>query len=142
MVMNFKWFRNSPKLLNMIGEYPPVFIPDNDEIMTFLQEAVVDEDEYLRFRISERFNMVMKSLFDSHKKDKLEPEYQGMFEDMNEKVKLYIDEEKTEGANKAKAIVLCKDLGLNTSKLTQEEWRVLMKVLSNAKQVKRAKKRK
>jgi len=40
-------------------------VPENDEIMTFLQQAVIDEVEYLRYRISERFNMVMKSLFNA-----------------------------------------------------------------------------
>ncbi len=42
--------------------------------MVLLQEAVVDEDEYLRHRISERFNLVVKSLFERHKKDELLPE--------------------------------------------------------------------
>ena len=117
-------------------------VPENDEIMAFLQEAVVDEDEYLRFRISERFNMVMKSLFNNHKNDKLEPEYQGMLDDMKEQVDTFIDTQKTEPINKAKAIVLCKQLCLNAANLTDEEWRVLMKVLGNAKQLKRTNKRK
>lgn len=45
---------------------------------------MIDEDEYLRYRISERFNMVMKSLFDSHKKDKPSPGYARMLADMKE----------------------------------------------------------
>lgn len=117
-------------------------VPDGDETMAFLQEAVVDEDEYLRYRISERFNLVMKSLFDSHKKDKLPPEQSDMLTDMKEQVKTYIDVQKTEPVNKAKAIVLCKQLGLNASKLTDEEWRVLMKVLDNSAPIHRVKKRK
>lgn len=72
-----------------IKENAPV--TDNDDIMAFLSEAVIDEDEYLRHRISERFNMVIKSLFDSHKKNKLELGYRGMLEDMKDKGKLYID---------------------------------------------------
>jgi transcriptional regulator with XRE-family HTH domain len=42
---------------------------DGDEVLTLLQESVVNEDEYLRYRISERFNGLMKSLFDAHKFD-------------------------------------------------------------------------
>ena len=61
---------------------------------------------------------------------------------MKEMVESFLDTQKTETTNKAKAIVLCKELGLNTAKLDDEEWRVLMKVLGNAKQVKRANKRK
>ena len=44
-----------------------------DEILAFLQNAAINEDEYLRFRISERFNAIMKSLFETHKTDKLSP---------------------------------------------------------------------
>lgn len=111
-------------------------------MMAFLQEAVVDEDEYLRYRISERFNLVMKSLFDAHKKDKLPPEQADMLAEMKEDVETFLDTQKTETANKGKAIVLCKKLGLNTSKLNDEEWRVLMKVLDAAAPVRRVKKRK
>ncbi|GHU81741.1 hypothetical protein FACS1894191_8670 [Clostridia bacterium] len=117
-------------------------VPENDEMMAFLQQSVVDEDEYLRYRISERFNMVMKSLFDHHKADKLPPEQSDMLADMKEHVHTYLDVRKDETANKAKAIVLCKQLGLNASKLTDEEWRVLMKVLDGSAPMKRAKKRK
>ena len=119
-----------------------VTIPENDEMMTFLQEAVVDEDEYLRFRISERFNAVMKSLFDRHKKDELAAEYQGMLDNMKEQIETFIDARKTESAAKSKATMLCKQLGLNTSKLTDEDWRVLMKILEDSTFVKRTKKRK
>ena len=45
-----------------------------DEVMDFLQNSVIDEDEFLRFRISERFNALVKSLFEAHKKDGLPPE--------------------------------------------------------------------
>ena len=92
-------------------------VPENNEIMAFLQQSVIDEDEYLRYRISERFNMVMKSLFDHHKTDKLPPEQSDMVSEMKEQVQTYLDAQKTEPANKAKAIVLCKQLGLNASKL-------------------------
>ena len=61
-------------------------VPDDDEMMTFLQQSVVNEDEYLRFRISERFNLVMKSLFDNHKTDKLPPEQADMLNEMKEDV--------------------------------------------------------
>jgi hypothetical protein len=34
-------------------------VEDNDEVMAFLQNSVIDEDEFLRFRISERFNVII-----------------------------------------------------------------------------------
>lgn len=48
------------------------------------------------------------------------------FEDhtvLEEHASTFLELQKTETAAKAKAIYLCKDLGLNTSKLTAEEWR-------------------
>ena len=49
-------------------------VPDGDKMLAFLRESVVDEDEYLLYRISERFSMVMKSMFESHQKDKVPPD--------------------------------------------------------------------
>lgn len=117
-------------------------ISDNDEVLAFLRQSVVDEDEYLRYRISERFNMLMVSLFEAHKKDKLSPEQAEAMADMKEQIDTFLDARKTESASKAKAIVMCKNLGLNTAKLTDEEWRVLMKTLENSAPVRRVKKRK
>jgi hypothetical protein len=104
-------------------------VEDNDEVMAFLQNSVIDEDEFLRFRISERFNGIMKSLFDAHRKDKLPPEQAEVINNMRDMVQIYLDKRQTESANNAKSILLCKQLGLNASKLSDEEWRVLMKVL-------------
>jgi transcriptional regulator with XRE-family HTH domain len=117
-------------------------VEDNDEVMAFLQNSVIDEDEFLRFRISERFNTIMKSLFDAHRKDSLPPEQTEVINDMKDMVQTYLSDRKTENESKAKAILLCKQLGLNASKLTDEEWRVLMKTLENAAPLRRVKKRK
>jgi len=47
---------------------------NNDEIIAYLHEAIVGEDDYLRHRISERFDDMMKSLFAAHKEDALPDE--------------------------------------------------------------------
>ena len=57
-------------------------VADNDEHIALLQELVVDEDDYLRYRISERFNLIMKSLFDAHKKDALPNEQADTLQDL------------------------------------------------------------
>ena len=75
-------------------------ISDSDELMTFLQLSAVNEDEYLRYRISERFNMVMTSLFETHKKDKPLPEQAEAMTDIKEAVDTFMDAQKTESANK------------------------------------------
>jgi len=117
-------------------------VPDGDTMLAYIQESGVDEDEYLRYRISERFTMLMKSMFEAHKKDKVPPEQADMLADMKEQLETYLGTRKTESAAKAKAILLTKQIGLNTAALTDEEWRVLMKVLESSSIVRRAKRRK
>lgn len=114
---------------------------DNDEIIAYLQEAMIDEDDYLRHRISERFNDLMKSLFAAHKKDPLPAEQSATVEEIKEQMQTYLDTQKTESAQRAKAVVLCKQLGLNAAKLTDEEWRVLMKVLERSEKFKQGRRR-
>jgi len=74
------------------------YTPDSDkqdEVLAFLQNAAVNEDEYLRFRISERFNSLLKSLFEAHKTDKLSPEHNETIEDMKAMMQGYVEDKKT-----------------------------------------------
>ena len=103
-----------------------------DEILEFLQNSVIDEDEFLRYRISERFNDILKSLFEAHIKDGLSEEQTEVVNDIKEMVQSYLQNRKTETEAKAKVILLCKQLGLNASKLDDEELRVLIKVLERS----------
>ena len=103
----------------------------------FMQNVIIDEDEYLRFRISDRFNKIMKRLFDAHKDDKLLPEHTETIEDMRGLLQTYMTDRKMESESKAKALLLCKQLGLNASKLDDEEWRVMMKILESSPLLKR-----
>ena len=57
-------------------------VGDRDEVMNFLQNAVINEDEFLRYRISERFNGLIKSLLDAHRGDPLSPKHTEAIEDM------------------------------------------------------------
>ena len=57
-------------------------------------------------------------------------------------VKSYLTDRKTESEGKAKIILLCKQLGLNVSKLDDEELRVLVKVLERSPLAKRGGRRK
>lgn len=115
-------------------------ISANDEIIGFLQQSVVDEDEYLRYRISERFNLLIKNMFEAHKKDALPDEQADVIKDMKECAECYLAEKGNPA--RAKLIVLAKQIGLNLSELTDEETVVLMKALRRSEKVKRIKKRK
>ena len=107
-------------------------VTDGDAVIEFLQSSVIDEDEFLRSRISERFNTILKSLFEAHKKDVLPPEQAETMIEMKELVQGYLEDRKTETAAKAQVILLCKQLNLNPSKLSEEELRVLVKVLMDS----------
>jgi len=113
-----------------------------DEILAFLQNAAINEDEYLRFRISERFNAIMKSLFDAHKTDKLSPEHNEIIEDMKNMMHGYVEDKKTDGAVMAKFYTLCKQLGLNAKNLTEDEQKAMMKALEKSPILKRGGRRK
>lgn len=117
-------------------------VDGRDEVMAFLQNSVIDEDEFLRYRISERFNDIMKSLFDAHRKDALPPEQTEVINDMKELVNAYLTDSTSETENKHKAILFCKHIGLNATKLNDEEWRVLISVLERSEKYKRMNKRK
>jgi len=107
-------------------------VEDNDEVMAFLQNSVIDEDEFLRYRISERFNAIMKSLFDEHRKDGLPQEQSEVIDDMKEMVQTYLTE-KDRAPDRAKVIVFAKQIGLNLTKLTDDEIIILTKALENSK---------
>ena len=114
-------------------------IEDDDEVMALLQEAMIDEDDYLRMRISERFNDVVRSLFAAHKRDALEGEQNEALEEMRDLVGLYLDEKKGRGEGRAKVTVLAKQLGLNVNNLSDDEILVMTKVLESSNRFKQAK---
>lgn len=109
----------------------------DEEIMTFLSEAAVDENEYLRYRISERFNVMLCSLFDLHKKDVLSDEQTDILKGYKEDMKLYMDTKEKEGVQRGKVILFAKNMGLNLSCLTNEEIEIFTKVVNKSEKVKR-----
>ena len=117
-------------------------VDDGDNYMKILQEAVVDEDEYLRFRITERFSLLMKALFDTHKKDALPNEQMDVLNEIKSGYQAYQANKETETAQRAKFTLLAKQIGLNVSKLTDEEVRVLVKALQDSDLYKKARRRK
>jgi len=121
-------------------------VPENDKTMAWLEELVVDEDEYLRYKISERFNLVIKSLFDKYESEALPLEQAPeIITYMKKFIQTYLDasdsENPKESAN-AKGIFLCGVLGVSTSKFSDNEWDVLNKILDNSELLKRLNERK
>ncbi len=117
-------------------------IADGDDYMKILQEAIVDEDEYLRFRITERFSILMKALFDAHKKDALPDEQASVMDEIKAGYQSYLTNKDNENAQRAKMTLLAKQIGLNIAKLSNEEIAVLMKALQDSDLYKKSRRRK
>ena len=113
---------------------------DNDEILATLRDAFVNEDEFLRYRISERFNEVIKSLFEAHKKDTISKESEAVLNEIKEGVEIYF--ENRSEPTMAQAVLFAKKIGLNLSTLTDEQFKALMKALEGSKYYKVASKNK
>jgi transcriptional regulator with XRE-family HTH domain len=105
---------------------------DGDGVISLLQEAVVNEDEYLRYRISERFNAIMKSLFDAHKKDALPDGQADVLREMKTALEDFPARQESEEKARWKMGFLAKQIGLNISGLTDEETAILMKALQKS----------
>jgi len=111
-------------------------VTDKDEMITLLGEAIVDEDEYLRYRISERFSEMMKSIYDTHKKDASPDEETDVVKNMKSALDDYKVEETDEEKARIKFHILTRELGLSTKELTKEEISVLMKALQKSNKFK------
>lgn len=109
-----------------------------DEVFKFIQEATVAEDEYLRFRISERFNIMLQSLLAKHKShfkpNKSENE---QMKELQAELDTYVSSK--ESSQRMKFNLLAKKIGLNTNHLTDDECQVLMKALEKSDMVKQGK---
>ena len=81
----------------------------------------------------------MKSLFGAHKKDAPPDERTEMMDEVKEAAKTYLS--RRDDPVYGKLIVLGKQLGLNLSKLSDEEMNALYKALQRSDVYKRGKKR-
>ena len=105
---------------------------ETDEMITLLGEAIVDDDEYLRFRITERFSVLLKNIYDNHKKDTLPAGEADIAGDMKDALQNYASIKDNEEKARFKMTMLAKQIGLNLTGLTDEETGVLIKTLSNS----------
>jgi len=114
-------------------------VSNRDEVIAFLQQSVIDEDEYLLYRISERFNGILKSLFDKHEKS-TSPAENPIVAEFEKNMQYYIDNK--DNPARAKLTILAKQIGLNVSKLSDDEINVLMKALQSSDLYKKSTRRK
>ncbi|HCC35355.1 MAG TPA: hypothetical protein DEQ02_06855 [Ruminococcaceae bacterium] len=94
------------------------YIADGDENIAYLQDAVVNEDGYLRFQITERFNNLLKDLFELHKRDALPDEQTNILRETMDLLAVYLNEPDKE---RGKVMMLAKQIGLDFSELDDGE---------------------
>ena len=114
-------------------------VSNRDEVIEFLQQSVIDEDEYLLYRISERFNIIMKNLFDKHEKNAPPAENQ-IIAELEKDVQYYVDNRANPA--RAKLTLLAKQIGLNLNNLSDEQIHVLIKALETSNLYKKSIRRK
>ncbi len=108
-------------------EYDP---NESDQYMNMLQAAHVNEEEYFLSRIHEDIDHIISDLKEEHKNDSASAPKTSAIDE----VKAAIQEasEFHGSADEKKAIIFCKQLGINYSKLTPEEFLTLTNILSKS----------
>lgn len=114
-----------------------------DEYMATLREASIDPDDYLRFRLSQRFNKIAQGLYEAHKKEALSTTGQGYIKNLMTQVQKYKDIEKETGsAEQAKLALLADQMRVNLKKTTAEERQSMLGFLSKSRLARLFRKRK
>jgi transcriptional regulator with XRE-family HTH domain len=114
-----------------------------DEYIATLKEASVDPDDYLRFRLSQRFDKIAQSIYEAHKKEALAETGGGYLKMLNEQLQKYQSvKEETGSAEEAKLSILAEQMGVDLKKATADEKQSLLKLFSRSKFARFFKKRK
>lgn len=105
-----------------------------DEYIAGLNEASIDPDDYLRFRLSQRFDKIAQSLYDEYKKEAQAENGPGYLKSLAEQVKKYqAIKEETGNAEQAKLAILADQMGVNIKKTTDEEKKTMLSFFSRSK---------
>jgi len=105
-----------------------------DEYIVTLNEASIDPDDYLRYRLSQRFDKIAQSLYDTHKKEARSTEGKGYLESLGKQInKYWAVKEETGSAEQGKLAILADQLGVDLNKATYEEKRSVLKFLKRSK---------
>ena len=114
-----------------------------DEYIATLKEASIDPDDYLRFRLSQRFDRIAQSLYEAHKKEALTETGGGYLKMLNEHWQKYEAVSVEAGSvDQAKLTLLADQIGVDLGKAPEDEKRSLLNLLSRSKFVRLFKKRK
>ena len=105
-----------------------------DEYIAALKEASIDPDDYLRFRLSQRFDKIAKSLYDANKKETQSESGKGYLESLSKQLEKYqAVKDETGSAEQAKLALLADQIGVDLKKAPEDEKRSVLNFLSRSK---------
>jgi len=115
-----------------------------DEIITTLNESIIDGDDYIRFRVTRSFDELAQSLYEAHRKEtQTEADGSGLLKMFNQQLSKYEDtKEETGSSEEAKLAVAADQWGVDMKKATDEEKKTLLSFFSRSKFASFFKKRK
>ena len=115
-----------------------------DEILTTLNESIIDGDDYMRFRLTRSFDELAQNLYEAHKKEtQAEADGGGLLKMFNKQLSKYEDtKEETGSSEEAKLAVAADQWGVDMKKTTEEEKKTMLSFFSRSKFAQFIKKRK
>jgi len=114
-----------------------------DEIYAALTEASTDPDDYIRFRLTRRFDRLAKSLHEAHSKEATDPTGDLLVQLLGGQIKKYEEtKSKTGSEAEAKLAVLADQMGVDLKKSNESEKQSLLNLLGRSKWTQFFKKRK
>ncbi len=99
-----------------------VDVDPQDEIMAILKESQVNNDEYLRFRITERFNNLLKSIYGERKRY-VEENTMTVNELMKQNIEELLNDKKAR--EKVPFYCVSKTFGLRFEDVPKDNWQSL-----------------
>jgi transcriptional regulator with XRE-family HTH domain len=116
---------------------------ERDEYLASLREVCIDPDEYLRFRLSQRFDRLAQTLYTEHAKESQAKAGTGLIETFLKQLSLFQNKKAETGSTEeAKLALLADQMGVDLKKATDEEKQSLLKLLSRSKFTKLFRRRK
>ena len=108
---------------------------ENDRIIATLNESIIDGDDYIRYRLTRRFDEIAQSLYESHKKEtQIEANGGNLLKIFTEQLSKYEDtNEETGSIEEAKIAVLADQMGINIEKAPEEEKKALHNLFKRSK---------
>lgn len=118
-------------------------VEQRDEYLARLQEASIDPDDYLRYRLTQRFDKLAQGIYEAHEKEALSDTGQGFIENLMGQIQKFDSiVEETGSMEHARLEILADQMHVDLKRTTTEEQNAMLSFLDKSKMVRRYRKRK